>query len=153
MTLPATIRSPKFAMSAAAMIAGAGLLTAPPVGAATDPGPLVVSASDAHVKAQCQFRVTSVAVVDGLAHVKGRLTAKAGPTSFTAARNIAHNSVFCTVSTSRESAFVEARRNGAYVYASKSVTLPSEGSFNMFMSASYVVRNGTVTTIAAETPR
>lgn len=154
MTLPASIRSPRFATAAAAMITAAGLLTASPAAASTDPGPLAVSASDANVKAQCQFRVTSVAVVDGHTKVTGRLTAKAGPTSFTAARNIAHNSVFCSISGNGESlAFVEGRRNGAYAYASKSVTFPARSSYYLFMRASYFMRNGAVTTIAADTPQ
>ena len=154
MKFPATTRSARFAMSAAAMITGAGLLTATPAGAATDPGPLAASASDANVKAQCQFRVTSVAVVDGHTKVTGRLTAKAGPTSFTAARNIAHNSVFCGVNAGEESlAFVQGSRNGAYAYASKSVTVPIHSSYALFLKASYVLRNGVSTSISGSSPQ
>ena len=154
MTLPATTRSFRVAMSAAAMIAGAGLLTAPPVGAATDPGPLTASAGDAYVKAQCQFRVTSVAVVDGHTRITGRLTAKAGPTSFTAARNIAHNSVFCGVNADGESlASVQGGRNGAYAYASTSVTLPRHFSYSLSLKASYVLRNGVSTSISGSSPQ
>jgi hypothetical protein len=153
MKLP-TIHFPRFAMSAAAMIAGAGLLAATPVEAVTDPGPLAASASDANVKAQCQFRVTSVAVVDGHTKVTGRLTAKAGPTSFTAARNIAHNSVLCNIHDGESSlASVLGSRNGAYAYASKSVTLPIRSSYALFLKASYVSRNGVTTTFSGSSPQ
>jgi hypothetical protein len=147
MQLPRTTRA-RLAMSAAAMITGAGLLTVAPAEATTSTGPLTASASDDFVKTQCQFRVTSVGSVDNHTVITGRLTAKAGPTSFTAARSIAHNSVYCILGGAEESlAFVQGARNGAYAYASKTVSVPLN-SYQLYVKASYTLRNGYSTSVS-----
>jgi hypothetical protein len=148
MQLPRRTRGSRFALSTIATIAGAGMLTLTPAAAA--PTPTVASDSDAFVKAQCGFKVTSVATVDSHTVIHGRLTGKSGPVNFTAARNIAHNSVVCMLrpgNGGEDLAVAQGGRNGAYAYANKSVAVSNHGSFMVCVKTFYVLKNGTSTSV------
>lgn len=134
----------RLSLATALMAALGSLLVASPASALTPPpDPKVAAVSDAYIKTQCRFTVTSANFAAGT--VRGRMTAKTSWAGQLGFKNLAHVSINCYLYNGDSFAFlaqIHDEDDARATYETELVTVPLATSYVLCVDAAYTLRNG-----------